>query len=81
VDAQAGLDPCWSQTHYVVYVMTRLILPFILQVMEACNGRAYLPSYTPVGIFQTENYIDTMQGGTVGIFLGCLGDAGFKVME
>jgi hypothetical protein len=25
VDAQAGLDPCWSQTHYVGFVMTRLI--------------------------------------------------------
>jgi hypothetical protein len=24
VDAQAGLDPCWSQTHYVGFVMTRL---------------------------------------------------------
>jgi hypothetical protein len=23
--AQAGLDPCWSQTHYVGFVMTRLI--------------------------------------------------------
>jgi hypothetical protein len=26
VDAQAGLDPCWSQTHYVGFVVTRLIL-------------------------------------------------------
>jgi hypothetical protein len=24
-DAQAGLDPCWSQTHYVGFVMMRLI--------------------------------------------------------
>jgi hypothetical protein len=24
-DAQAGLDPCWSQTHYVGFVMTLLI--------------------------------------------------------
>jgi hypothetical protein len=24
-DAQAGLDPCWLQTHYVGFVMTRLI--------------------------------------------------------
>jgi hypothetical protein len=24
-DAQASLDPCWSQTHYVGFVMTRLI--------------------------------------------------------
>jgi hypothetical protein len=24
-EAQAGLDPCWSQTHYVGFVMTRLI--------------------------------------------------------
>jgi hypothetical protein len=24
-DAQAGLDPCWSQTHYAGFVMTRLI--------------------------------------------------------
>jgi hypothetical protein len=24
-DAQAGLDPCWSQTHYVGFVMARLI--------------------------------------------------------
>jgi hypothetical protein len=24
VDAQAGLDPCWSQTHYVGFVMARL---------------------------------------------------------
>jgi hypothetical protein len=23
-DAQAGLDPCWSQMHYVAFVMTRL---------------------------------------------------------
>jgi hypothetical protein len=22
--AQAGLDPCWSQTHYVGFVMARL---------------------------------------------------------
>jgi hypothetical protein len=22
----AGLDPCWSQTHYVGFVVTRLIL-------------------------------------------------------
>jgi hypothetical protein len=28
VDAQAGLDPCWSQTHYVGFVMTRLICFF-----------------------------------------------------
>jgi hypothetical protein len=25
VDAQAGLDPCWSLTHYVGFVMTWLI--------------------------------------------------------
>jgi hypothetical protein len=25
-DAQAGLDPCWSQTHYVGFVVTRLKL-------------------------------------------------------
>jgi hypothetical protein len=25
-DAQAGLDPCWSQTHYVGFVMARLKL-------------------------------------------------------
>jgi hypothetical protein len=25
-DAQAGLDPCWSPTHYVGFVVTRLIL-------------------------------------------------------
>jgi hypothetical protein len=25
--AQAGVDPCWSQTHYVGFVMTRLIYP------------------------------------------------------
>jgi hypothetical protein len=24
-DAQAGLDPCWSKTHYVGFVVTRLI--------------------------------------------------------
>jgi hypothetical protein len=24
MDAQAGLDPCWSQTHYVGFVVTRL---------------------------------------------------------
>jgi hypothetical protein len=24
-DAQAGLDPCWSQTHYVGFVMAQLI--------------------------------------------------------
>jgi hypothetical protein len=24
VDAQAGLDPCWSQTHYVGFVVARL---------------------------------------------------------
>jgi hypothetical protein len=23
-DAQAGLDPCWSQTHYVGFVVTRI---------------------------------------------------------
>jgi hypothetical protein len=25
-DAQAGLDPCWLQTHYVGFVMARLKL-------------------------------------------------------
>jgi hypothetical protein len=25
MDAQAGLDPCWSQTHYVGFAVTRLI--------------------------------------------------------
>jgi hypothetical protein len=25
LDAQAGLDPCWSQIHYVGFVMTQLI--------------------------------------------------------
>jgi hypothetical protein len=25
VDAQAGLDPCWSQNHYVGFAVTRLI--------------------------------------------------------
>jgi hypothetical protein len=25
-NAQAGMDPCWSQMHYVGFVMTRLIL-------------------------------------------------------
>jgi hypothetical protein len=25
-DTQAGLDPCWSQTHFVGFVVTRLIL-------------------------------------------------------
>jgi hypothetical protein len=29
-DAQAGLNPCWSQTHYVGFVMTRLISSFSL---------------------------------------------------
>jgi hypothetical protein len=24
-DAQAGLDPCWSETHFVGFVVTRLI--------------------------------------------------------
>jgi hypothetical protein len=24
MDAQAGLYPCWSQTHYVGFVVTRL---------------------------------------------------------
>jgi hypothetical protein len=34
MDAQAGLDPCWSQTHYVGFVMTWLILTCkTLQVM------------------------------------------------
>jgi hypothetical protein len=27
--AQAGLDPCWSQTHYVGFVVTRLIYVFL----------------------------------------------------
>jgi hypothetical protein len=27
-DAQADLIPCWSQTHYVGFVVTRLILPW-----------------------------------------------------
>jgi hypothetical protein len=26
MDVQAGLDPCWSQTHYVGFVMAKLIL-------------------------------------------------------
>jgi hypothetical protein len=30
VDAQAGLDPCWSQTHYVGFVVTRLIILSLL---------------------------------------------------
>jgi hypothetical protein len=29
MDALADLDPCWSQTHYVGFVVTRLI--YILQ--------------------------------------------------
>jgi hypothetical protein len=28
-DVQAGLDPCWSQTHYVGFVVTRLIYWFL----------------------------------------------------
>jgi hypothetical protein len=26
--AQSGLDPCWSQTHYVGFLMARLIYLF-----------------------------------------------------
>jgi hypothetical protein len=29
-NAQAGLDPCWSQTHYVGLIMTWLICCFLL---------------------------------------------------
>jgi esterase/lipase len=25
MDAQSGLDPCWSQTHYAGFVVTQLI--------------------------------------------------------
>jgi hypothetical protein len=28
-NVQAGLDPCWSQTHYVGFVMTRLICHYM----------------------------------------------------
>jgi hypothetical protein len=28
--AQAGLDPCWSQTHYVSFVMARLKLNIVI---------------------------------------------------
>jgi hypothetical protein len=31
-DAQAGLDPCWSQIHNVGFVMTRLIYRYFVQV-------------------------------------------------
>jgi hypothetical protein len=31
VDAQAGLDPCWSQTHYVAFVVMRLIYKPVIQ--------------------------------------------------
>jgi peptide YY len=27
-DAQTGLDPCWSQTHYIGFVVTRLLYIF-----------------------------------------------------
>jgi hypothetical protein len=33
-DAQAGLDPCWSQTHNVGFVKTRLILLFYLIIIS-----------------------------------------------
>jgi hypothetical protein len=32
----AGLDPCWSQTHYVGFVMTRFISFFILDFWNSC---------------------------------------------
>jgi hypothetical protein len=28
-DAQSGLDPCWSQTHFVGFVVTRLIFRLV----------------------------------------------------
>jgi hypothetical protein len=34
MDAQAGLDPCWSQTHYVGFVVTRLIYIYVLLITE-----------------------------------------------
>jgi hypothetical protein len=47
-DAQAGLDPCWSQTHYVGFVMTRLI-SMILKKLEPTTN-PYKPHQScPVG--------------------------------
>jgi hypothetical protein len=35
VDAQAGLDPCWSQKHYVGFVVTRLKFIFYFLDIKA----------------------------------------------
>jgi hypothetical protein len=34
VDAQAGLDPCWSQTHCVGFLMMQLKYGFSLHKIE-----------------------------------------------
>jgi hypothetical protein len=41
-DAQAGLDPCWSQTHYVGFVVTRLIWGYTYSdtVTQQTSGNA-----------------------------------------
>jgi hypothetical protein len=53
-DAQVGLDPCWSQTHYVGFVVTRLIFtffPFRLGFMSHQHsiGHMWLSSFTGGG--------------------------------
>jgi hypothetical protein len=41
MDAQAGLDPCWWQTHYVGFVMTRLIYCYMLYITTRPWGKLY----------------------------------------
>jgi hypothetical protein len=42
VDVQAGLDPCWSQTHYIGFFMTRLKCKNDFQVDWYIMGTMYL---------------------------------------
>jgi hypothetical protein len=52
MDAQAGLDPCWSQTHYVGFVMVRLIS----EVKKASNIYNPLCNILPIyADTETEN--------------------------
>jgi hypothetical protein len=34
----AGLDPCWSQTHYVGFVMARLICTPLNSLCNVCQS-------------------------------------------
>jgi hypothetical protein len=38
-DAQADMDPCWLQTHYVCFIMTRLIIHIMYYYIVKTNSK------------------------------------------